>query len=52
LERLLKQYDLSKWIFTRKVIIDQGEIPHSHPVLTLHTRHLGKRRRPSVYVHS
>ncbi|HEV8484265.1 MAG TPA: hypothetical protein VGV87_12030 [Blastocatellia bacterium] len=41
LERLLKQYNLAKWIFTTKVIIDQAEIPHSHPVLTLHTRHLG-----------
>ena len=41
LERLLKQYNLAKWIFTHKVIIDQGEIPHSHPVLTIHTRHLG-----------
>ena len=41
LERLLKQYDLTKWLFTRKVIIDQDEIPHSHPILTIHTRHLG-----------
>jgi hypothetical protein len=41
LERLLKQYHLSKWIFTRKVLIDeQTAIPHSHPVLTLNTGQL------------
>jgi hypothetical protein len=40
LERLLKSYDLSKWIFTRSIIIDEKAIPHSHPTLTLHTRHL------------
>jgi hypothetical protein len=41
LERLLKTYDLSKWIFTRSVVIDEKTaIPHSHPRLTLNTRHL------------
>lgn len=40
LQRLLKTYDLSKFIFTNSVLIDQTAIPHSHPVLTLHTRHL------------
>ena len=40
LERLLKKYDLSKWIFTRSVLIDAKVIPHSHPVLTLSARHL------------
>ncbi len=40
LERLLQTYDLSRWIVTRDVVIDETEIPHSHPVLTLHTRHL------------
>ncbi|HUF03932.1 MAG TPA: alpha/beta hydrolase [Aridibacter sp.] len=40
LERLIDQYDLSKWTFTRKVRIEEGVIPHSHPVLTLSTRHL------------
>jgi hypothetical protein len=40
--RLLSAYDLSNWIFTRKVMIESGfqVIPHSHPVLTLSTRHL------------
>jgi hypothetical protein len=42
LQRLLSIYDVSNWIFTQKVIIESGfnVIPHSHPVLTLSTRHL------------
>ena len=42
LQRLLSAYDLSKWVFTRKIRIESGfnVIPHSHPVLTLSTRHL------------
>ena len=39
LQRILKAYDLSDWLWTRKVIIEGGAIPHSHPVLTLSTRH-------------
>lgn len=39
--RLLQAHDLGRWIFTRKVLIDGSPqvIPHSHPVLTLSTRH-------------
>ena len=40
LQRLLKSYDLSKWIFTDSIVIDEESIPHSNPVLTLSTRHL------------
>jgi len=40
LARLLSAYDLDKWIFTTTVAIDERAIPHSHPVLTLHTRHI------------
>jgi hypothetical protein len=41
LEKLLKQYKLSKWIFTKNILIDeQTRIPHSHPVLTLNTNQL------------
>ena len=41
LERLLRTHDLSKWVFTRAVVIDEKtNIPHSHPKLTLNTRHL------------
>ena len=40
LERLIGSYDLRRWTFTHEVVIDEKSIPHSHPVLTLHTRHL------------
>ncbi len=40
LQRLVKTYDLSKWVFTKSILIDEKAIPHSHPVLTLSTRHL------------
>lgn len=41
LQRLLKTYNLSKWIFTGKVLIDEKTaIPHSHPILTLNARHI------------
>ena len=39
LQKLLKTYDLSKWIYTNSIVIDEKSIPHSHPTLTLHTRH-------------
>jgi hypothetical protein len=39
LARLLDRFDLSKWLFTDAIVIDDHAIPHSHPVLTLHTRH-------------
>lgn len=40
LQRLLQTYDVAKWIFTKSVLIDEKSIPHSHPVLTLSTRHV------------
>jgi hypothetical protein len=40
LQRLLQEYDVAKWIFTKSVLIEENSIPHSHPVLTLSTRHL------------
>jgi hypothetical protein len=40
LQRLLRTYDLSQWTFTKSIVIDERAIPHSHPVLTLSTRHL------------
>ena len=35
LEQLLASYDLKKYTFTRKVIIEQGAINHAFPTLTL-----------------
>ncbi|HEY0667382.1 MAG TPA: hypothetical protein VGD22_04345 [Sphingobacteriaceae bacterium] len=42
LQKLISTYDLNKWMFTDKIIIESGfkAVPHSHPVLTLNTRHL------------
>ena len=52
LERLLSSYDLRKYTFTHRVIIDEDSIPHSRPVLTLHTRHLDSDDELlSTYVH-
>src|ERR1051325_4802947 len=52
LERLLGVYDLRKYTFTKSVLVDEGSIPHSHPVLTLHTRHLSSDDQLlSTYVH-
>jgi len=51
LKEVLSEYDLSKWIFTNKVIIEQGVIPHSHPVLTLNTRSTDKKEILDVFVH-
>ena len=39
LRRLVAAYDLSPFIYTRSIMIDERAIPFSHPVLTLHTRH-------------
>ena len=38
LERLLSKYDASAWTFTNHVVIEDGVISHSHPVMTLGTR--------------
>ena len=37
LERLLLQYDLTPWIFTTSIVIDEDAIPHSHPI-NIHPR--------------
>jgi len=41
LRRLVAEHDVDRWIFTERVLVDETAIPHSHPVLTVHTRHLG-----------
>jgi hypothetical protein len=40
LQRVIGAYDLAPWIYTKSFVIDEQAIPFSHPVLTLHTRHL------------
>jgi hypothetical protein len=49
---LLQRHSLDRWQFTDVVRIEQGAIPHSHPVLTLNTYLLGDDARLlAVYVH-
>jgi hypothetical protein len=38
LERVLATYDLTKYTFTRRVVIEEGAINHAFPVLTLNAR--------------
>jgi hypothetical protein len=52
LRRLLSTYDLRGWVFTSQIRIEQGAIPHSHPVLTLNTRNLDDDDRAlATFVH-
>jgi hypothetical protein len=52
LQRLMREYDLTPFIFTRPILIDEKAIPHSHPVLTLHTRHLKQDEQLlSTFIH-
>jgi len=37
LEKIILQYP-EKYIFTKDIVIEEGTIPHSHPVLTLSTK--------------
>ncbi len=50
--RLLEQFDVENLIVTRRIHIESGVIPHSHPVLTLHTAHLSEDERLlSTFLH-
>jgi hypothetical protein len=52
LERILNKYNLSKWTFTKKVLIDeQTSIPHSHPVLTLNASPADDFELLATFVH-
>lgn len=52
LRQILERYDVDPWQWTDAVLIDQDAIPHSHPILTLHTRHLGDEPTLlSTYIH-
>src|SRR5450432_3763406 len=41
LEQLLKKYDVSKYTFTRTVIIEERAMNHAFPELTLNVHFLG-----------
>ena len=52
LRELIAEHHLERFQLTEKILIDERSTPHSHPVLTLHTRHLGADERLiSAYVH-
>ena len=52
---LLREYDVSKWLFTREILIEEGVVPHSHPVLTLNAlpleTELDRLRLLSTFIH-
>jgi hypothetical protein len=39
IKSLNKAHNLTKWQFSEAIHINEKAIPHSHPILTLHTRH-------------
>jgi hypothetical protein len=49
LEEILKTYPCP--IFTDRVLIEKGSIPHSHPILTLNTRNLDPLLIAETFVH-
>jgi hypothetical protein len=51
LKAVLSEYDLSKWVFTDKIIIQERVIPHSHPVLTLSTGSTDKKELMAGFIH-
>lgn len=52
LRNLIRTHDVEPWMLTNKVLIDKEQIPHSHPVLTIHTRHIGEQLELlSTFIH-
>lgn len=52
IRELMVKHDLDPWVFTQEILIDENAVPHSHPTLTLHTRHLEEPDRLlSVFLH-
>ncbi|WP_020399052.1 hypothetical protein [Kordiimonas gwangyangensis] len=47
IQDFVDSHDVSSWMFTNRLHVDLRTIPHSHPVLTLHTRNL--EYLPSLY---
>jgi hypothetical protein len=39
LETVLRKHDVGRYVFSEDVVIDHSVNPHSHPVITLHTRY-------------
>ncbi|HAS46019.1 MAG TPA: hypothetical protein DCS93_36390 [Microscillaceae bacterium] len=51
LQALWEKYNLEPFVFTKKVKIQKGTIPHSHPVLTLNTRLDTETKLLSTFLH-
>lgn len=51
LRDMLARYDLRTWQCTDHVRIEEGAIPHSHPVLTLNTREPSDELLLATYLH-
>lgn len=51
IEMLHAEHDLSRYEYTSRIRIAPGEIPHSHPVLTLNTMSRTKEAVLSAYLH-
>lgn len=51
LDKLRSEHDLRRFEYTTRVRIAPGEIPHSHPVLTLNTMLRAERALLSTYLH-
>ena len=51
LRSILQKYDVGRWIYTRRIHIDERSIPHSHPMLTLHTRHGDEHGLLATFLH-
>lgn len=52
LYQLAQVYDLSPFLYTKKIHVESQVVPHSHPVLTLNTRNAEKPRKLlSVWLH-
>ncbi|PFA69138.1 hypothetical protein CN378_04460 [Bacillus sp. AFS015802] len=53
LDFLIRKYNLKNYFFTDVVIINESaDYPHSHPVLSLNTRHFGKENiLLSTFIH-
>jgi hypothetical protein len=49
--KLRGEFDLAPFEYTRKVRIAPGEIPHSHPVLTINTMVRDEQPLLSLYLH-
>lgn len=50
---LMSEYDLTRYTFTRRVVVDETATPHSHPVLTMSTRFMVRSRDGALadYLH-